>query len=198
MGGSEVSTYITGHGGEHDATARYTLDGDNANKFEMFEATVGYKDNTVEGRSAVFEVWVNGQKAASKGPLVSGDPPERMRVNIKGAKEVLLRIVPQRYNDTMNAMWGDPMLCTKYVEEEDNPSIDVKGEKHAFRANPNSFNGDEEINLPIPVYTGTHEFLLHYEYDKQKQRMTYTLTHTNAHPQVGATFTNAAPQNKAE
>ena len=194
MGGAEVSTYLVGHGGEHDATVRYTLDGDFANKYEMFEATVGYKDNTVEGRAATFEIWVNGQKVTSKGPLVSGDKPEKIRANIKGAKEILLRIVPEHYNDTLNALWGDPMLCSKYYEDDSVTSISINGENHNFQTTPNTFKGEEEFSLPLPLYSGTHEFVVHYEYDTKRQRVDYKIEHTNAHPQVGATFTKAQPK----
>lgn len=196
MGGNEVTTYITGHGGEHDATARYTLDGEHANKYEMFEATIGYKDSTVEGRTATFEVWVNGVKVASKGPLVSGDGTEKIRANIKGAREILLRIVPGRYNDTMNALWGDPTLFTKYTDDESEESISVHGEGHNFQTVPNPFKGESEINIPLPLYTGTHEFKIILEYDQNKKRVNYRLSHENAHPEVGATFTNVRPDDK--
>lgn len=193
IGGDEVNTYITGVGGEHDATARYTLEGDQRD-YEMFESIIGFKDGTVEGRGATFEVWVNGVKVASKGPLISGDSPTKIRAKIKGASEVLLRIVPMKYNGTQNAIWGDPSLWKKYVEEEEDTGITVAGEGHSERTAINTFKGENEFVLPMPLYTGTHEFVVHYEYDKERERVDYKLEHTNAHPQVGATFTKVTQE----
>ena len=188
MGGSEISAYIMGHGGEADATMRFILEGRNENKFEMFQATVGYLDTAPDGRGATFEVWVNGSKVASKGPLISGDPPQTFRVNIKGATDLLLRVVPDRYNDTLGATWGDPILSTVFEEESENPMLTITGENHSYREEPNSFKGSQEINFPVPLYPGTNEFLLHTEYDKDKGTVKYTLTHEGSHPEVGATI----------
>ena len=196
LGGQEINTFIAGLGGEHDATARYTLEGD-LREYEMFESTVGFKDGTVEGRGATFEVWVNGVKVASKGPLISGDSPTKIRANIKGASEVLLRIVPSKYNGTQSAIWGDPTLWKKYVDNDEETGVTVAGEGHNERTQINSFKGESEFKLPMPLYTGTHEFVVHYEYDKEREHVEYKLEHTNAHPQVGATFTKMTKEDNA-
>lgn len=188
MGGNDLSIYIMGHGGEADSTYRTVLERDHENKFEMFEAIIGYLDTAPEGRGATFEVWVNGTKVASKGPIFSGDPPQTIRANIKGAKDIQLRIVPERYNDTFCATWGNPMLSTIFEEESDTPTLSVSGEGHSYIEVPNSFKGVQEINFPFPIYPGTNEFLLHTEYDAKKNVVKYTITHEGSHPEVGATI----------
>ncbi len=185
MGGKEINLSITGHGGEHDATALYTLEGRMEGKYEMFEATIGYTDSSAEGRAATFEVWVNGIKASSKGPLVSGEKPEKIRVNIKGAKEIQLRIVPEHYNDTQGATWGDPTLWTKYFDDETPTTISIYGADRTMEQEPNSFKGEQEIEIPIPLFSGTHEYKLIMEYDAERQRVKYNLVHESAHPETG-------------
>lgn len=59
---------------------------------ESFISMVGLDDEVKEEGSVVFEVWVDGNKAADSGIMRVGDEAKELRVDLTGAKEMELRV----------------------------------------------------------------------------------------------------------
>lgn len=160
-GGQEVQGHIEGLGGANDALIVYKADG----KFDMFEAVVGYLETAPDNRSAVFEVWADGQMLQRVGPLQSQEPPETIRVPIKGAQLLQLRIHPQSYDASHGAAWGEPKLWSGI--EGNFPGtvlMNVNGRPlQALPTKPGS--GKEEIAVPMPLKPGVQEYRVRMEYD---------------------------------
>lgn len=160
MNGQETMASIVGLGGSPDSTMVYSLEG----KYDMLETLVGYLDTAPDNRSAVFEVWADGVCLQKMGPLSSNDPPEKMRVPLKGRKTMTLRIVPQTYDSTHGAAFGDPKLWAELGNfVPGGVLMNVNG--RTSQAVPNKVNGQEEVAIPVPLQPGAREYRVRVEYD---------------------------------
>lgn len=166
LGGSEVDNYIIGHGSDTDATMAYEIKG----KYDMFESLVGYRDNTPEGRSCTFEVWADGVRVAKVGPLSSGSC-DIIRAPIKGAKVILLRMVPSAYNATAGAMWGNPKLYFDLKDNEMPSSIIVNVDGRTYQTLPNKINDQREVNIPFPLKPGVNEYRVTTKFDETTNKL---------------------------
>ncbi len=160
MAGQEVQGSLVGHGGSADSTMVYQLDG----KFDMIESLVGYLDSSPANRSAVFEVWADGQLIQKVGPLSSGQPPELVRAPLKGRKMLTLRIVPQRYDSTHGAAWGNPKLWAELGDQiPGGLLLNVDG--RTSQTVSNRIEGKEQVAVPLPLQPGVREYRVRMEYD---------------------------------
>ncbi|HET7619598.1 MAG TPA: NPCBM/NEW2 domain-containing protein, partial [Vicinamibacterales bacterium] len=58
-----------------------------------FDAVVGIDDSRKDGRGSVsFEVWTDGRRAATSGPVRAGDAPRPMSVDLKGVRYLVLLV----------------------------------------------------------------------------------------------------------
>lgn len=177
MGGNQVSTCIMGLGGEHDATMQYELKA----RYDMFEAMVGFSDSAPDNRAAVFEVWGDGVMLQRMGPLSSGTDPDTIRVPIKGVNILSLRIVPEGYNATHGAVWGDPKVFSGVTKDQFPGSLIVDYNGRQFTGMPNKYMNQPELNLPIPLNPGVREYKVRTEYDQVTGKL--KVTTTNLDPQ---------------
>lgn len=160
-GGQEVQGNIEGLGGSNDALIVYKVDG----QFDMFEAVIGYRDSAPDNRSAIFEVWADGQMLDRVGPLLSQEPPETIRVPIKGAQLLQLRIHPQSYDSSHGALWGEPKLWTG-IQGKFPGTVLMNVNGRAMQTMPTRpGSGKEEIAVPLPLKPGVQEYRVRMEYD---------------------------------
>lgn len=161
-GGQEVQGHIEGLGGSNDALIVYRLDG----KYDMLEAVVGYLESAPDNRSSVFEVWADGKLLQKVGPLLSQEPPETVRVSVKGAQMLQLRIHPQSYDASHGASWGEPKLWTGTDGKVPGTILmNVNGRAmQGTSTKPGS--GKEEIAVPLPLKPGVQEYRVKMDYDE--------------------------------
>lgn len=153
MHGQEVEGSLSGLGGSEDSMMVYELE----HPFELFESWVGYLDGTPASRAAVFEVWADGAMLRRVGPLQSGEPPERIRVPIKGARVLTLRIFPERYDHTHGAAWGSPRLWTGLQGHMPGEVLlDLDGRRQPV--DPLVGRGGTRLPVPIPLKEGEHTY----------------------------------------
>lgn len=148
MGKKSFNGYIQGTGGADDAIIGFEFE----NEWDMLTATVGYKRDAPEGRSAEFSVEAGGKVLFSSGIMESKGPVQEIRVPIRGHKRVLLRITSERYNGTSGAAWGAPTLFFGLSEEEmkNDWTLSVNNRKSPL---PGS-SAPSEIALPFDVPHG--------------------------------------------
>ncbi len=166
LGGQEVLGSLVGLGGANDSTIVYDLSG----KFDMLETLVGYLDSAPSNRSAVFEVWADGTLLQKMGPLISGGPPELMRVPLKGRKMLTLRIVPQRYDSTHGAAWGDPKLWANLGDQLPGGLL-MTVDGRSMQTVPNNYKGQQEVTIPVPLQPGSREYRVRTEYEPASGRV---------------------------
>jgi hypothetical protein len=166
LGGQEILGSLVGLGGSNDSTIVYEI----AGKFDMLETLVGYLDSAPSNRSAVFEVWADGVLLQRMGPLLSGGPPELMRVPLKGRKMLTLRIVPQRYDSTHGAAWGNPKLWSNLGDQIPG-SLLMTVNGRSMQTVPNSYKGQQEVLIPIPLHPGSREYRVKTEYEPTSGRV---------------------------
>lgn len=166
MGGHEISGCLQGLGGQADSVMVYNLDG----KFEMLDTLVGYLDSAPDNRSAVFEAWADGELLQKMGPLSSDQPPERMRVPLTGRRVLTMRIVPQRYDSTHGAAWGDPKLWTG-LEGKIPGALLMNVDGQSMEGLPTVRNGKDAITIPVPLQPGVREYRVRVDYDEANGRV---------------------------
>lgn len=166
MAGQEIQGCLVGHGGAPDTTMAYRLDG----KFDMVESLVGYLDSAPANRSAVFEVWADGRLVQKVGPMSSGQPPELMRAPIKGCKMLTLRIVPQKYDSTHGAAWGNPKLWANLGDQLPGGLL-MNVDGRASQTVSNRVEGQEQVAVPLPLKPGVREYKVRMEYDSEAGRV---------------------------
>lgn len=160
MAGQEIMGCLVGHGGASDSTMVYELNG----KFDMLESLVGYLDSAPDNRSAVFEVWADGVLVQKIGPLSSGQPPELMRAPLKGRKMLTLRIVPERYDSTHGAAWGNPKLWANLGDQLPGGLL-MNVDGHSMQTVSSKVEGREQVSVPLPLQPGVHEYRVRMEYN---------------------------------
>lgn len=166
-GGQEVQGHILGLGGSNDALIVYRTEG----RFDMFEAVVGYLETAPDNRSAIFEVWADGQMLQRVGPLLSQEPPENIRVPIKGAQLLQLRIHPQNYDASHGAAWGEPKLWTG-VEGNFPGTVLMNVNGRPMQQMPTKpGSGKEEIAVPMPLKPGATEYRVKMLYDEKTGKL---------------------------
>lgn len=81
-------TYPSGLGTHAPSEIRYRLDGDT---YTRFEATIGLDDSQMESLGSItFEVWVDDQLRYTSPVKRSGQPPERISIELSGARTLRL------------------------------------------------------------------------------------------------------------
>jgi hypothetical protein len=102
--------YRKGLGMKAPAEVVYDLDG----SYAAFEAIVGIDDATAppnDKAGVIFEVFLDGKKALSTGPLQAGQKPTPVTVPCKGAKELKLLATPVASGSTnILADWAEARL----------------------------------------------------------------------------------------
>lgn len=166
MGGQEILGSLVGLGGANDSTIVYDLNA----KFDMLETLVGYLDSAPANRSAVFEVWADGTLLQKMGPLISGGPPELLRVPLKGRKMLTLRIVPQRYDSTHGAAWGSPRLWANLGDQMPSGLL-MTVDGRSMQTVPNNYKGQQEVTIPVPLRPGSREYRVRTEYEPASGRV---------------------------
>jgi alpha-galactosidase len=77
----------------------------------LFTAKVGVDDDTNKKGSVKFEVWVDGKLVAESGLMKGGEPAKAIRVDLTGAKEMVLRVTDA--DDNINydhADWANGLI----------------------------------------------------------------------------------------
>jgi hypothetical protein len=88
-------TYPSGLGTHAPSKIRYRLNGEN---YTRFEAIAGLDDSQMESQGSItFEVWVDDQLRYTSPIKRSGQPPEHVSIDLKGAST--LRLVTTTAND---------------------------------------------------------------------------------------------------
>lgn len=151
IGGESVNGYLQGTGGSDDALMGLAFEED----WDMLTATVGFKDSTPEGREAEFSVESGGTVLFRSGVLESKGAYQKIRVPIRGRRQILLRISSDQYNGTAGASWGEPMVLAGLTEEEmkSDWSISVNNRKSPLPGN----NAPSEVLVPFSVPMGGTE-----------------------------------------
>jgi DNA-directed RNA polymerase specialized sigma24 family protein len=98
--------YPRGLGAHAASEVIYALDG----RYSGFTAVVGLDDASEPGE-AIFQVWVDGQKAFDSGVLRRGTA-KPVAVPLVGRKELRLVVDPNGNNDWDHADWGNAQLLT--------------------------------------------------------------------------------------
>lgn len=167
-GNKEVDSYIVGMGSGEAATIRYELKG----RFDVFESMVGFRDSAPESRLCTFELWADSVLIKKIGPLRPADGPDILRGNIKKAKVITLRMVPDKYNGTAGAMWGNPKLMNGVSEEDLNDAsmvVHVNGE--LMQLTPDKSKGMKRVSIPFPVKPGINEYKVTTKVDEASGKM---------------------------
>ena len=151
VGGESVTGYLQGTGGADDALMGFMFE----DEWDMLVVTVGFMDTAPEGRKAEFFVEAGPQVLYSSGTLESKGPSHKVRVPIRGHKQILLRITGDRYNGTAGAAWGEPTLLGGLTEAEmqNDWSISVNNKKTPLPGN----NAPSQVLVPFDVPTGGTE-----------------------------------------
>ena len=173
IGDTEIETFIMGMGGADAATIRYELKG----RFEMFESLVGFSDTAPEGRSCTFELQADGETVAKVGPLRSGESNDVLRANIKGANFITLRIIPEKYNGTASAMWGNPKLYSELKKGETPGSLVVHVNGKLHQVTPNRVNGKNQISVPFILLPGENNYIIKSVYNEEQNRADIEIQH---------------------
>jgi len=93
-----------------------------------FMAMVGVDDfSWRKGGEATFEVWIDGEKAVSAGPLRHGDFPERVSVSLKDAQKLML-VVKSTEGSSMACDWGGALIVLD-PEAGEKPEMAAKEDK---------------------------------------------------------------------
>ncbi|MGM9999092.1 MAG: NPCBM/NEW2 domain-containing protein [Candidatus Bruticola sp.] len=166
MGSTDVESYITGLGGADAAIMQFEVNG----KYDMFESWVGFSSNAPDNRICTFELWADNVLITKVGPMRSGDQPDILKADIKGAKMINLRMIPGKYNGTASAMWGDPKLLigVEGTPLSDTLVVNVNGE--VFKVNPQKVNNEVRINIPFSIKPGVHEYTVITNYSQKEGR----------------------------
>ncbi len=170
MGTTPVNYNIMGLGGEHESSMAYEIKG----KYTVLETLIGYSASVPDGRSAIFEIMCDGKPVERFGPISSGSEPETVRVPIKNCQILTLRILPQGYNSTHGAMWGEPKLWYNCDETDFEGTLIVNVNGRSVQAVPNTTPKGKEIELPVPILPGMHEFKVVTNYDEKAGRLDVT------------------------
>jgi hypothetical protein len=104
--------YRKGLGMKAPAEVVYELDGN----YAAFEAVVGIDDAATKPNTAgvIFEVFVDGKKAFSSGPIQAGQKPKPVAVSCKGAKELKLLATPVgSHSPNTLADWAEARLTVE-------------------------------------------------------------------------------------
>lgn len=151
IGKESVSGYIQGLGGAGESRIAYNLKED----WDMLEVVVGYLSTAPEGRTATFTVEAGGVPIYKSGELHSKGPSERIRVPIRGHRQLMLTISGDRYNHTAGAAWGEPVLLRGLSAEqmETSWSLSVNGQKTPV---PGS-GPPPQVMMPLDVPVGDEE-----------------------------------------
>lgn len=167
IGGEAVTGYIQATGGRDDAIIAFEL----KEKWDALEAHIGYLDGAAEGRNCTFMVEGAGGVLFESDPQESKKPGESIRVDIRGQKQILLRISADRYNATALAAWGAPTLVSGLSDEDLQPplKIDIDGTKSNFIMKGGV--APRNLNVPIPLKEGTHEYKVKVDYSKKGQKV---------------------------
>ena len=167
IGETSVESYVIGLGGAEAATMQFELNG----KFDMFESMVGFSSTAPDSRMCTFELWADGKLITKVGPLKASDKPDLLRGKVKSEKNITLRMVPEKYNGTAGAMWGEPKLFTGTAgaELEKNLIVHVNGE--LYKMTPQKVGGGRQISIPIVVKPGVNEYKVTSNYDESSGRL---------------------------
>lgn len=129
------ATYVSGLGTHAPSEIRYRIDNDT---YTHFEATIGLDDSQLEGPGSVtFEVWVDDQLRYSSPVKRSGQPPEKIRIELKGAR--ILRLVTTTAGDGDHSDHAD-WAAAKLVRQ---PAAIAEASPAVGTPNPDSTQSDE-------------------------------------------------------
>ncbi|MEW6281756.1 MAG: NPCBM/NEW2 domain-containing protein [Candidatus Eremiobacterota bacterium] len=162
MGNEFVQGTLQGLGGATDSVIIYKLD----KKYEVFEAVVGYIETAPDGKSSVFEVWADGVQLYATESIRSEEQPDLIRVPIKGAQFMQLRIRPDRYDGTHGAAWGQPMLYSG-VGPDFVGTLLINRDGKKDRVVASKRKSMKEIDVMVPLKPGAHEYTIKVNYDQK-------------------------------
>lgn len=103
------STYDKGIGLHSASRIHYALDG----KYRWFEGLVGLDEDSGRSGNVRVSVLVDGkpQPLGWNGEMNGGDPPQAIRINLRGARELVLVVDYGRRGDVQDHVdWVDPRL----------------------------------------------------------------------------------------
>lgn len=104
LGGRTFSRGVGTH-----ALSQIAVDLDGRGK--SFSATVGVDDETAKKGSVVFEIYLDGKLVAKSGVMRGGTAPQKLAVDLTGAKRLILRVDDNDDGiDFDHADWGDAFI----------------------------------------------------------------------------------------
>ncbi len=96
------------HGVGTHATSQFAVEVNGASRFV---AVVGVDDETAGKGSVGFEVYTDGKLAFNSQPMQGGDKPQRVSIDLRGVKQLILRVNQAEDGDTFDhADWAGAML----------------------------------------------------------------------------------------
>jgi hypothetical protein len=120
---------------------------DLSKQYETFQAEVGvqWMGGTSSG-SVVFQVFVDGKKAFDSGVMRENDPPQAIKVSVKGADE--LRLIVGDAGDGITADcadWADARLTADPAAKPGEAAVDIGRFARILSWNPKSMEGTKAI-----------------------------------------------------
>ncbi len=171
LGKESLTGYLQGLGAPGDSLIAYELE----DQWDLLESLIGYPKSSAPGKEARFEVVADGKTIYTSEPIKSGgEEPELIKVPIKGAKMIILRIHPVKYGSTSGATWGGPKLMKGLKPEDLVPplTVDVNGQRTSI-LQPGG-KPPKEYFIPIPLSPGTTEYKVKVVMDKANNKATIT------------------------